>query len=289
MLCRLRLIAIPTFAAAALLVGSAATVAQDVVDMDAPITVDDATFDHYFGAAGDAELRESFRRNAAEIELKLREIAADKTVTADQLDRIRMAAYTEKMAEPRRQMESRRLIVGKSFPTMHAVFATYHSQPGGHLAIFGGQAKSMMLIVYDRVLTPEQKRNHQTYRAERRGRLARAAVLVRVSQMGEQVAMLPAQQIALAKLTAKEMPPARLYDDEYLDTVIGYSMALIPSEELAEVFEPNQLTLIKQQLGDGSAYRDQLRSGNTLERITAYRAAAEKAARDAEATADQQH
>jgi len=284
---RFNLFAIP-FGFAAVLFAAAAPAAfgQDVVNMEAPIKVDQATFEHYFGFGGDAELKDAFDRNAAEIELKLREIAADKSVTAEQLDKIRMAGYSEKMVEPRRRLDARRRIVGKSFPSMNAVFAAYNSS-ADPMAIFGRTSKSMINIVYDRVLTPEQKKNHATFRAERRARLVRAGILVRVAQLSEQVAMLPGQEVALAKLIAKEMPPASLFDDESLESVIGYATALVPSEELERVLAPNQVELLKQYVGDGSGYRDQLRSGNTLERITAYRAAREKAANDGEAPPEQ--
>jgi hypothetical protein len=271
--------------------GSALEAAEDVAvevapvvaapepDPQAEVTIDQQTFDHYFSFGFGADVEQTFDRGTAEIELKLREIAADKTVTADQLDRIRMAGYAEKAAQARVQLTARRAIIGKKYPDIGHAYSAYNQvlEAGRE----NQRSKSKMMVVYVRVLTDQQKLNHQLFRAKRRDRFARASILHRVALLSQQVAMTQQQRLVLAKLINEQMPPAGLYDDAYTSSVISYAMALVPSEELGALLDEGQMAALKSVFESGAFAREELRRSGALDRITAYRAAAERAAEGA--------
>jgi hypothetical protein len=191
--------------------------AQDSPDPAAAVTIDQQTFAQYFIPAFELEMdfSSSLTRTTTDIDMKLREIAADESVTKDQLDRIRLAGYSEKAAELRRRFEGRRAVVGKEFPDLGSahlefekvMFSSYRSSP----------RRSLMQAVYEQVLSSEQKQKHQALRADRRGRLVRASIVNKVSLINQQVAMTQKQRVAFARLINREMPPANLYDDQLVE------------------------------------------------------------------------
>jgi hypothetical protein len=240
-----------------------------------PIKIDQQTFDLHFNFGGEAELDETFERGAARIELSIREIAADTTVTEEQLDRIRMAGYSEKAADARIRLNARRAVIGQEFPDLTAAWSKYHSVLNERS--LRRNAKPVMMVVYERTLTDEQRRNHQLFRAKRRDRMARASILHQVAMLGQRIAMTPAQEVALAKLVNKQMPPAALYDDDNIGSVIYYAQSLVPDEDIETLFDAEQLALLKPVLEEGFNVREDLRRNGVLDRISEYRAAVEKA------------
>lgn len=133
-----------------------------------------------------------------------------------------------------------------------------------------------MQAVYEQVLSSEQKQKHQALRAERRGRLVRASIVNKVSLINQQVAMTQKQRVAFAKLINREMPPANLYDDQLVETVLIYAMSLIPPEELKSVFDSYQIEALQPYLEIDPHVRESLRERGALQRITAYRDALER-------------
>lgn len=271
------------FSAAVALASSASLRAQEV-DVAKPIVVDQEMFTHTFSFGGPQETQTAFDRGIADAELRLREVAADKSVSADQVDRIRMAHYSEKAKAARVRIDARRAVVGKEFPDAGAAFSSYHGfvnsqTPNG----WGRQRPTMASVVYDRVLTDQQKKNHLVFRAQRRDRLARASILHQVSLLSQMTPMTVEQEIALAKLINREMPPAGLYDEAYMSMIITYALSMVPPEELEAIFDEVQLATLKPHAESGMWMREELRRQGILDRITAYRAAAEKAAAAKEA------
>lgn len=261
--------------------------AQDSPEPVAAVTIDQQTFTQYFIPTFEleADFAQSLADRTTDFDMKLREIAADESVTKDQLDRIRLAAYSEKAAELRRRFDGRRAVVGKEFPDLTSahlefekvMFSSYRDSP----------RRSLMQAVYEQVLSSEQKQKHQALRAARRGRLVRASIVNKVSLINQQVAMTQKQRVAFAKLINREMPPANLYDDQLVETVLMYAMSLIPPEELKSVFDSYQIEALQPHLVVDPHIRESLRERGALQRITAYRDALERKAGASEKNASE--
>lgn len=264
---------------AAVALASSASLRAQEAEVAQPIVVDQEMFNHNFSFGGPEETRQTFNRGIADAELRLREVAADKSVSADQIDRIRMAHYSEKAKAARVRIDARRVVVGKEFPDAGVAFSTYNGFVSSQTPnVWGRQRPTVAAVVYDRVLTDQQKKNHLVFRAERRDRLARASILHQVSLLSQMTPMTVEQEIALAKLINREMPPAGLYDDAYISSIITFALSMVPPEELEAIFDEVQLAALKPHAESGVWMREELRRQGILDRITAYRAAVEKAA-----------
>lgn len=273
-------------------VAAEAGAAAPIAEPEEPaVTIDQQTFANYFTFGIESDMERLLARSSADIELKLRDISADSTITADQLDRIRLAAYAERAAEARRRFDGRRAIIGKQFPDLGAANSEYQRAVYSHYSHSSESAKtSLRKAVYDQVLTDQQKRNHKLLRAQRRDRLARACIVQKVSLLNQKVAMTQAQRVALAKLINKQMPPAGLYEDLYTGYVVNYALALVPPEELETLLDAYQRESLKPAFEvDMVHVRETLRHDGTLGRITAYRDAAEKSAASAEESVSQEN
>jgi hypothetical protein len=195
-----------------------------------------------------------------------------------------MAHYSEKAKAARVRIDARRIVVGKEFSDVGAAFSAYNGFVNSQIAnVWGRQRPTAAAVMYDRVLTDQQKKNHLAFRAERRDRLARASILHQVSLLSQMTPMTVEQEIALAKLINREMPPAGLYDDAYISSIITFALSMVPPEELEAIFDEVQLAALKSHAESGMWMREELRRQGILDRITAYRAAVEKAAAAKEA------
>jgi hypothetical protein len=163
-----------------------------------------------------------------------------------QLDRLRMAGYAEKLTEINAFFEARRAVVGRKFSDKDQ---THFAFSAGVAAAEGDPAlRSRLNAAYERILSDDQKQSHAE--AQVRGRALRAQVEVDYQAMllSRRVAMRDSQLTALAKLAKKRLPPASAYNDHLITEAVAYTFSRIPNSALDLILAPHQVAAVRSEL-----------------------------------------
>jgi hypothetical protein len=241
--------------------------AEPEVDADAPIVIDEAAFNMYFAPmqrSNEAPLSEARDQGLSR---QISAIDFSGSLTEDQRNRLRAAGEVDLVASQRIALDARRKMLGRKYPSLREALNDFQ-----RFRYAGSRSPmsdtSLMLKVYNEIISEEQKRLHQQGNSERVGRLLEAQVLQIVLGLSEKVAMTTEQRdMLLVALRAKLPAPEKLTTQD-ISSVVEYALALIADDALPSIFDEAQLEILVPMIDQrGASARRYLRERDLLKAL----------------------
>lgn len=188
-------------------------------------------------------------KGESEVTLMVEAIDRSCHLTAEQKEKLRLAGHGDYSRFDQKVNDLRSECIGKTYDQneMQELYQKFQPLTEQYRSGMLGST-SLFAKVVNRVLTPEQREEHEAAEAERRKTRHAAKVRLFVAILEQSCPMKASQRDALVELLLKETRPA-LRSSEYDWYVVVVQAGRIPDSKLKPILDQAQLTYVKKITG----------------------------------------